>query len=311
MDRISGNHYLRRPLGGRLRTYRPAQSRAAPAERLNRIRKAMLRGELVVNSFNRWQLLKNRTAGVHWTFTEPGSTNDTASMERAVARREAGDISIAMTDERRAEETATRINAGLERSDLLFALRDWSQAPGECPAFARMIHGARQRGITVHIVAAFGTRHGDGDKFLAEARRRWRLSRDPMLGPAPHTSRIERDFGECLKDAGINPIPQMPVAGYYLDFAVLGTSGGLPVRLDVEVDGRFWHEELPGHLRPQDEKRDRALRRLGWRPVRFWADEIKRDQDACLTRVLADMASPEPRTRKTSAWEMKDDPIEI
>ena len=286
-----------------MRTYRPNGCRIAPSKHLDCIRKAIIRGELDINAFNRWRLLKNRTAGSHWTFTKPGETDTTISTERAMAQREAGDISIAITDERRAEETAIRIDTGLEKSDLLLARRDWSQVHGECPAFSSMINLARRHGVTVHIVAAFGNQPSDSDGFFAEARRRWRLAQDPLLGPAPRTSRIERSFGERLKAAGLNPIPQMPVAGYYLDFAVISALDGLPVRLDIEVDGRFWHEELPGHHRLRDKKRDQVLRHLGWRPVRLWADDIVRDEDKCLERVLAEAASPKPLTRKNPAWE--------
>ncbi len=218
-----------------------------------------------------------------------------------MAEREAGNISVLVANEQLAEQTAIRIDAGLEKADLLFAQRDWSQARGDCPAFVRMIHLARRRGMTVHVVAAFGAQASDDDLY-AEARRRWMLQRNPLLRPAPRTSNIERRFGERLKEAGLNPIPQMPVADYYLDFALLGTSDGLPLRLDIEVDGRYWHEELPGRQRLRDEQRDRVLRNLGWRPLRFWVDDILRDEAGCLERVLSEAGS-KPLKSKDRIWE--------
>lgn len=294
-DWTPGAESLRRPLGGRLRKYRPVDhNQGGRAERLDYIRKALLRGELAVNGFNRWRLLRARTAAIHWTFTSAGETEATVATERAIAEREAGRISVAVADELSAEEMVARIDAGLERAELLFARRDWDRFPGVCPPFLRMIRLARQRGMIVHTVAAFGPRAGAGDNLFVEARRRWRLQQNPLFGPVPRTSNIERRFGERLRASGLDPIPQMPVANYYLDFAVLGASNGIPIRLDIEVDGRYWHEDLPGHQRPRDVQRDRVLRALGWRPVRLWADEIERDQSACLRRILREVRSPTP-----------------
>lgn len=276
---------LRRPLGGRLRAFRPVGGHRS---RLDRIRKALLRGELSINGLNRWRLSAEWTSGVQWTFTSPGTTGAVAKTEAAITRREAGELSLRIADERDSGEVRTRIDGGLERWDLLYVLRDWSRVSDPCPSSVALIEVARQRGIAVHVIAAFGEELGIRDcrdNLYSDARRICRSRREPLLGPAPLTSRIERAFGHRLKDAGLEPLAQFPVAQYYLDFAVCGESGGLPVRLDVEVDGRYWHEELPNRLRPRDEQRGRLLRLFGWRPVRFWTDEIETDIDGCVQRV--------------------------
>lgn len=265
-----------------MRAYRPSKSQAS---RLDRIRKAILRGELAVNALNRWRLLGDQTSGVHWTFTDEGRTGAAVTTEVAIARREAGNISVAITDETNAQEMANRIVDGLERAKLLFAKRDWSRVRSACPSFVELIQVAKQRGMAVHVIAAFGEDAGIRDDLYEEARRVWRLQREPLLGPTPRTSNIERSFGDRLNLAGLDPIAQFPVAHYYLDFAVIGGNGGLPVRLDVEVDGRYWHEELPNRSGPRDEQRDRLLRLFGWRPVRFWTDEIETDVETCVERV--------------------------
>ncbi len=295
LDWATGITSLRRPLGGRLRTYRPDGPRQIRrAEHLDYIRKALLRGELAVNGFNRWRFLKNRLAATHWTFAKPGDAEAVVATERAIAEREAGSISITMVAEDSAEETAFGLVAGLDSPDLLLAQRDWSQFPNECPSFLRLIRLARLRGTVIHIVAAFGCQANEGDGLHVEARRRWRLQREPLYGPAPRTSRIERNFGKRLKSAGFEPIPQLPVGNYYLDFGIIGTSAGLPIRLDVEVDGRFWHEEMPGRQRFRDKQRDSVVRRLGWRPVRLWADEVVDDEVGCIERIRREAISPTP-----------------
>ena len=63
------------------------------------------------------------------------------------------------------------------------------------------------------------------------------------------------------------------------------------MRLDVEVDGRYWHEELPNRLRSRDERRGQLLRLFGWRPVRFWTDEIEADVEGCVERVRRERVS--------------------
>lgn len=212
--------------------------------------------------------------------------------EAAIARREAGNISVAITDETNAQEMADRIAGGLERPEVLFAQRDWSRVRATCPSFAELIQVAKQRGIAVHVIAAFSEDAGSGDDDLyEEARRVWRLQGEPLLGPTPRSSNIERSFGDRLNVAGFDPIAQFPVAHYYLDFAVIGGSAGFPVRLDVEVDGRYWHEELPNRTGSRDEQRDRLLRLFGWRPVRFWTDEIETDVEACVERVRCERVS--------------------
>ena len=183
-----------------------------------------------------------------------------------------------MADETTAEETARWIEREEARPDLLVARRDWVRHRAPCPAFDRFLEAARERRLVVHVIAALDAPSRSEDELHRAGRQRRRLDHDPLLRPLPRSSNIERRFGEILVTEGLDPIPQQPVAHYFLDFAVVGHAGGLPVRLDIEVDGRRWHEELPGRYRPQDERRDEILKRLGWRPIRFWTDEIERDK---------------------------------
>ena len=279
---------LRRAWGGRLRTYRPKPS---DETRLEAIRKALVRGELALNGFNRWRLLQASKPAIGWTFTEAGRTADVAEIEIRVAQREVGHLRVVDVDEATVEEMAMRIERGDERPDLLVARRDWLQYQAPCPPFGRLLKAANARGLVVHVIAALGAVSHADDELHREARQRWRLDHDPLLRPLPPSSRIERRFGDLLTASGLDPIPQRPVAQYFLDFAVVGRYDGLPVRLDIEVDGRHWHEELPGRYRPEDELRNQNLKRLGWRPIRFWTDEIRQDAAGCVERIRNEAAS--------------------
>ena len=284
-------HALRRPLGGRLRNYRAVQSSAT---RLENLRKALGRGELMLNGFNRWRLTRVVAPAVHWTFTDSEVLDAIIAGEIAIVRREAGDIEIAIADETNAETLAGRVQIGLENPHLIVVRRDWIRHPRACEPLLDVIRTARQRGVVVHIVAALGKIAHQGDHLHIEAWRRRRQQREPLLTPPLRISKIERHFGQLLKASGLDPTPQLPVAQYFLDFAVFADAAGTPIRLDIEVDGRRWHEDLPGRRRPYDERRDRVLRRFGWRPVRFWADEIETDANACIGRIQDEVRSANP-----------------
>ena len=71
-------------------------------------------------------------------------------------------------------------------------------------------------------------------------------------------------------------------------------------RVVVFVDGDFWHgyrfpkwqQDLPefwrvkiAKNRERDRRTHRKLRRAGWRVVRIWQHQIKRDLEACVLRI--------------------------
>ncbi len=291
---------LRRAWGGRLRTYRPKL--ADGESRLHAIRKALVRGELVLNGFNRWQLQPITRHATEWTFVETGRTEEVAKTEIGIAQRETDSLRILSVNESTAESVTMQLEKEGVRADLLVAQRDWGRHPDPCPAFRRTIESARRRGLVIHIIAAFGTNASD-DELYREARDRRRLVQEPSHRPRPQSSKIERRFGEMLTEAGFKLVPQRPVAHYFLDFAIIGQADGLPVRLDIEVDGRYWHEELPNRYRLKDEYRDRILRCLGWRPVRFWADEIELDEAGSIERIRGEAGSATPLTSRNATKE--------
>ncbi|MDR1572551.1 MAG: very short patch repair endonuclease [Clostridiales Family XIII bacterium] len=82
-------------------------------------------------------------------------------------------------------------------------------------------------------------------------------------------------------------------------------------RIAIFCDGEFWHgkdwDENRAKLRnnrdywinkiernmERDERCARELRGMGWRVLRFWGDEIKRDLDRCVEAVLGLIAATE------------------
>ena len=262
--------------------------------RLEAIRRDLVKGDLVLNGFNRWCLRPASRAAMGWTFVESGKTADTVADEIRIARRESGNITAISADETTAQEAIGRIENDLHRPQLLVAARDWGLHPSCDQTFEIMLRMAREHGMVVHVIAALGNSVFADDALFVEAERRRHINCSTLLRPLPRRSKVEIRFGEALAATGLNPIPQLGVANYFLDFAVIGMSAGTPIRLDIEIDGRHWHEELPGRRRIEDERRDQVLRCLGWRPLRFWADDVERNEPQCVEKVCREVASVMP-----------------
>ena len=99
-------------------------------------------------------------------------------------------------------------------------------------------------------------------------------------------SHIERITYEALRQAGLDPKPQYEIAGRRLDFALFGKNG---TKLDLEVDGRTYHQDLDGNRKPDDLWRDHQMQSLGWKVRRFWADELFKEMDRCIEIVQKDL----------------------
>lgn len=139
----------------------------------------------------------------------------------------------------------------------------------------------RHAGTLVHFVGPCTT--PEGLAGLA----RWAeraIAREAERGRGATASNSERHLEAALADAHIEVESQRPVGGSWLDFAY--EEPGPPIlRLDIEVDGRLYHQGPDGHLRPEDVDRDRRMRLLGWEPLRFWSDQVDQDARACAARV--------------------------
>ena len=97
----------------------------------------------------------------------------------------------------------------------------------------------------------------------------------------------ERRVYHALRARGLNPEPQHEIAGRRLDFALFGSGG---TKLDLEVDGRRWHQTQDGRRKTSDLWRDHQMESLGWRVRRFWVDELARDMEGCIDIVERDLA---------------------
>ena len=78
-------------------------------------------------------------------------------------------------------------------------------------------------------------------------------------------------------------------------------------KIVVFIDGDFWHGyRFPAWKhkvsdfwktkiqknRLRDQKNFRVLRRMGWRVIRIWQHELKRDFKGCVARIVSAVSSP-------------------
>lgn len=151
------------------------------------------------------------------------------------------------------------------------------------------------RRLNVAVSRARAVTHVFGDLEFARSAKIRALARlasaatEPQrrAGEGVFDSEWERRVFHALKGRGLDPKPQYDLAGLRLDFALFGKGG---VKLDVEVDGRHWHQDIDGNRKMSDHWRDHRLRSMGWRVRRFWVDQLAQDMEGCLERIELDLS---------------------
>lgn len=151
------------------------------------------------------------------------------------------------------------------------------------------------RRLNVAISRARSVAHVFGDLDFARSRKVRTLASLAAAATEPRKrsgegafeSDWERIVYYALKERGLNPIPQYDIAGRRLDFALFGPS---EIKLDLEVDGRHFHQTADGRRKQSDYWRDHQLKSLGWRVRRFWVDELSRNMEACIDLVERDLS---------------------
>ena len=196
-------------------------------------------------------------------------------------RRFAADLRIATIDGFQGEERdlilfSPVVNARAAHSAVAFLQKDW-------------------RRLNVAISRARAVAHVFGDLSYARSGAIRRLQTLASRATEPRRPPVEEIFDSvwerklygALRARKLNPQPQFEIAGRRLDFALFGPGG---VSLDVEVDGRRWHQDVDGQRKLDDLWRDHQLRSLGWRVRRFWVDELNEDMESCLDLIERDLA---------------------
>ena len=145
--------------------------------------------------------------------------------------------------------------------------RFWSQYtdnrnPQYCSRACR--NGAHQVKVACDWCGAetskFRSRSGYGHHFCSDQHRIYWLN-----GGQREPTRPEMVMCGILTELGIPFRFQQPHGPYILDFALTEH------RIDVEVDGEYWHALRAEH----DARRDRYMTHHGWRVLRFPSETLK------------------------------------
>jgi very-short-patch-repair endonuclease len=182
---------------------------------------------------------------------------------------------------------------GDERDLILFSLCAGPDLPESSKIFLREnpnlfnVAVSRARAV-LHVVGNRDWALGCGIPFIEKLARRT-LSGHSDTGRRqgnPYQSPWEERLDKTLRQAGIHTVPQYPIAGRFLDLAIL-----TPKKVDVEIDGEAVHRTAGGGRKDDDYWRDLQLQSLGWRVCRFWVYELREDLTRCTQKVISILTS--------------------
>lgn len=100
-------------------------------------------------------------------------------------------------------------------------------------------------------------------------------------------SDFEISVANSLRDAGFETVPQVGVAGFFIDLAVVDP--GKPGRflMGIECDGASYHSAKSA--RDRDRLRQAVLERLGWRINRIWSTDWFKNPHAELQPLIREL----------------------
>jgi len=209
------------------------------------------------------------------------------------ALQEAANAAFPLDIQKRAELRVATVDGfqGQEKDLILFSPTVFSGSPMTGITFLqrdwRRLNVAISRARAVaHVFGDLGyARSGKISSLATLAARATELRH--RSGETVFDSEWERIVYHALCARGLDPQPQYDIAGRRLDFALFGAGG---TKLDLEVDGRQFHQDMDGMRKVDDHWRDHQLRTLGWKVRRFWVDELKRDMERCIDIIERDLA---------------------
>jgi very-short-patch-repair endonuclease len=98
-------------------------------------------------------------------------------------------------------------------------------------------------------------------------------------------SEFERWVMEMLQESGYETVPQLGVAGYFIDLAVRHPERSGAFILGIECDGAMYHSARS--VRDRDRLRQEVLERLKWKIYRIWSTDWFRNPRAEFQKLTA------------------------
>ncbi len=106
----------------------------------------------------------------------------------------------------------------------------------------------------------------------------------PDDGGSQPTNDFERSVGTVLKDKGFDAVPQVGVAGFFVDLAVRHPTKPGAYLLGIECDGASYHSGRSA--RDRDRLRQEILENQGWTIHRVWSTDWFKSRNTEIKRLL-------------------------
>jgi very-short-patch-repair endonuclease len=103
-------------------------------------------------------------------------------------------------------------------------------------------------------------------------------------GLSQSTNDFERAVGAVLKEKGYAVVPQVGVAGFFIDLGVRHPVKAGAFLLGIECDGASYHSGRSA--RDRDRLRQEILTNLGWKIHRIWSTDWFKSRDSEVRRML-------------------------
>lgn len=121
-------------------------------------------------------------------------------------------------------------------------------------------------------------------------------------GRAPDSD-FEVAVAQALRDSGFDCIPQVGVAGFFIDIAVVDPGNPGRYLMGIECDGATYHSAKS--VRDRDRLRQGILERLGWHIRRIWSTDWYRNPQAELQPIIRELNKLKNEARKVYEPELE------
>lgn len=119
-------------------------------------------------------------------------------------------------------------------------------------------------------------------QYLAFARSG--ILQQPDQGAEQATNDFERAVGTILKEKGYEVVPQVGVAGFFIDLSVKHPTKPGSFLIGIECDGASY--DSGRSARDRDRLRQEILENLGWKLHRIWSTDWFKIRDSEIKRLL-------------------------
>ena len=111
-----------------------------------------------------------------------------------------------------------------------------------------------------------------------------KLTQLPKIMDRGFDSEFEESVYKILNQVGYEVVPQVGVAGYFIDLAVVSESNSSDFILGIECDGATYHSSKSA--RDRDRLRQEVLERLGWNIYRIWSVDWYKNRENEISKLI-------------------------